>query len=90
LPHDREERAGERAEAGEADVQADVGHAAVGLAQKEHGAFEPAALQVAVRRLAEGGAERANEVGLGGARDSGQGRHVEGLGVGAVDRVAGA
>src|SRR5207249_10444537 len=80
----------EGAEAGEPDVHADVGDAAARLAQQEHGALHAPALEVAVGRLAESGAKRADEVRLGDARDLGQGGDVEGLGVGAVDRVAGA
>src|ERR687894_62903 len=49
---DGAERAPERAEAGEADVQADVAHAAVGLAQHEHRPLDAPPLEVAVRRLA--------------------------------------
>ena len=78
-------------EAGEADVEADLGDAAVGLAQQEHRPLDPAALQVAVRRLAERRPEGADEVRLGDdMRDAGQRRDVERLGVGAVHRVAGA
>src|SRR5262249_2908878 len=54
----------ERAQAGEAHVQTDVGHAAVRFAEQEHGALDAATLQVAMRRLAERLFERADEVGL--------------------------
>src|SRR5262245_55743123 len=54
LADDVAKRARERAQAVEADVQADVGHAPLGLAQQEHGALDAAALQVAMRGLAEG------------------------------------
>src|SRR3974390_1233443 len=47
------EGAAEGAEAGETDLHADLGHAAVGLAQEVHRALDAPALQVAVRRLAE-------------------------------------
>ena len=73
------ERAAERAEAAEADVEADVGDAAVGLAQQEHRPLDPPALQVAVRRLAEGRPEGADEVRLGDVRDPRQRRDVERL-----------
>src|SRR3954465_13260264 len=59
LADDLLERAAERAQAGEPDLEADVGDAQVALAQRSHGAFDAAALQVAVRRLAERRAERA-------------------------------
>ncbi len=42
-----------------------VGHAAIRLPQQEHRPLDAAALQVAVRRLAEGGAEDADEMRLG-------------------------
>jgi hypothetical protein len=48
LTDDARERAAERAEAGEADVQADLGDAAVRRAQQVHGPLDAAALQVAV------------------------------------------
>jgi hypothetical protein len=90
LADDVLERAAERPEAEEADVQGDLGDAAVGLAQEDHRALDAAALQVAVRRLAEGRAERAAEVRLGHQRDARGGRDVERLRVGSVHVVAGA
>src|SRR3954452_14178640 len=57
-PDDLAERPAERPEAREADVEADLGDAAVGLAQQEHRPLDAPALQVAVRRLAERRAER--------------------------------
>src|SRR4051812_22393531 len=90
LPHDRLEGPAERAEAREADVEADLGHAALGLTEQEHGALDAAALQVAVRRLAERRAERADEVRLGDERDPRERSDVERLRVRAVHRVAGA
>src|SRR6266849_4519213 len=45
--------AAEGAEAVEADIEADVGDASLGLAQLEHRALDPPALEVAVRRLGE-------------------------------------
>src|SRR5258708_354908 len=62
LPDELPERPAEGPEAGEADVEADVGDAAVGLPQQEHRALYPPPLQVAVRRLAEHGAEATAEV----------------------------
>src|SRR5918912_1243655 len=64
IADDRLERAAERAEAREADVEADVADAAVGLAQEEHRALDAPPLEVAMRRLAEGGAEGPDEVRL--------------------------
>ena len=64
LADDVAERPAERPQAGEPDVEADVGHAAVGLAQQEHRPLDPPALQIAVRRLAERGAKRPDEVRL--------------------------
>src|SRR3954462_4807142 len=52
LAHDAAERAAERAEAREADVEANLGHAAVGLDEQEHRALDAAPLEVAMRRLA--------------------------------------
>src|SRR5947209_19047347 len=72
LAGDLGEGAAEGAEAVEADLQADVGDAAIGFAQQEHGPLDASALQVAVRRLAESRAEGANEVRFGHARDVGQ------------------
>src|SRR5258707_296444 len=61
---DLAERAAERPEAGEADVEADVGDAVGGGAQQEHRPLDAAALEVAVGRLAERGAEGPDEMGL--------------------------
>src|SRR3954452_17348814 len=88
LADDGMEGAAEGPEAREADVKADVGHAAVGLAQQEHRALDPAALEIAVRRLAKGRAERADEVRLGDVREPRERGDVERLGVAAVHRVA--
>src|ERR687894_2094405 len=55
-------RAAERAEAREADGEADLRHGRVGLAQERHRPFQAAPLQVAVRRLAERVLEAADEV----------------------------
>src|SRR4051794_9610692 len=85
---DLAEHARERAQADEADVEADLRDAAVGLPEQEHRALDAAALEVAVRRLAERLAEGADEVRLGHQRDPGDRRDVERLRVGAVHRVA--
>src|SRR3954469_19986716 len=53
LADDRPERPAERAQAAEADVERDLGHARVRLAQQRHGPLDAPPLQVAVRRLAE-------------------------------------
>ena len=83
-------RPAERPEAGEADIEADVGNAAIGFAQQEHRAFDSPPLQVVVRRLAEYGAKRADEVRLGHVRDRRDGTYVEWLGIRAIHGVAGA
>ena len=90
LADDRAERPAERAEAREADVEADLGDAALGLAQHEHRPLDAAALEVAVRRLAEGGAEGPDEVRLGDVRDPRERGDVERVRVAAVHRIAGA
>jgi len=90
LADDLPERAAEGPQAREADVEADVGDAAVSLAQQEHRALHPPPLQVTVRRLPEGGAEAADEVRLGEVGHRGDGADIERLGVGAVHGVAGA
>src|SRR2546423_238896 len=80
LPHDRAERAAECAEADEADVEADVGHRSVRFAQQLHRPLDPAPLEVAVRRLAERGAELPAEVSRRGVRDACERGNVERLG----------
>src|SRR3954470_9140927 len=52
----------EAAEAHETDVEADLGHRPLGLAQQCHRALEPAPLEIAVRRLAERLLEGPDEV----------------------------
>jgi hypothetical protein len=89
-PDDVLERAAERAEAREADVEADLAHGPVGLAQERHRPLDPPALQVAVRRLAERRAEAADEVCAREVHRASQGLDVERIGVPAVHRVAGA
>src|SRR5712692_3609778 len=53
LADDVMESPAERAQAAEADVEADISHAALGFAQKEHRALDAAALEVAVWRFAK-------------------------------------
>src|SRR5215211_8908835 len=84
------ERPAEGPEAREPDVQADLGHRPLGLAQQRHRSLQSAPLKVAVRRLAKRLLERADEVRLGGQRDPGQRRDVERLVVGTVHSVASA
>src|SRR6266542_66792 len=64
LAHDVGEGPTERPQAPEAHVEADLGHAAVGLPQQKHRPLDPTALQAAVRRLAKGGTKDPNEVRL--------------------------
>src|SRR6476620_8010137 len=87
LAHDLGEGPAERAQAREADVEADLGHAAVRLPQQEHRALNAATLQVAMWRLAEGGAEDTNEVRFGYIGDPRQRSDVERLRVVAIHRV---
>src|SRR5438067_13699098 len=89
LADDRAKRAAERAQAVEAHVEADLGDRARGLTQELHSPLHAAALQVAVRRLAESGAELAAEVRRGYLGDARERLHIERRGEGAVDRVAG-
>src|SRR6266851_6676989 len=84
------EGAAERAQAAEADVEAHVRHASLGLSKQEHGALDAPSLQVAMRGLAKGRFEGANEVRLGNVGDGREAVDVERLSVGAVDRVSGA
>src|SRR5437879_3844858 len=78
----------EGAETGEPDVEADVGDAAVGLAEQEHRALDPAALKITMRRLAVSRPERPYVVGLRDARHLSQRLDVQRLRIGPVDRVA--
>jgi len=87
---DLPESAGEGAEAREAHVEADVGDAALGLAQEEHRPLDAATLEVAVRCLAEGGSEGADEVRLRDVGGPGEAWDVQRLRVAAVHRVPGA
>src|SRR5579871_472695 len=90
LAHDRAERASECAEAVESDVEADLGYGKVRLAQQLHRALHPAALKVAVRRLAKRRPELAAEVRRGDVGDTCERRHVEWLRERTVHRVASA
>src|SRR5262245_36720492 len=83
LADDLVERAAECAQAAEADVEADIGDAAIGRSQQEHRALDAPALQVAVRCLTEGVAEGANEVRLRDLGDLREMRDAERLGEGA-------
>src|SRR3977135_2176395 len=58
------ERATKRAQARKADVEANVGDAAIGLAQQVHRTFHAASLEVAMRRLTKGRSKRSDEVRL--------------------------
>ena len=90
LAHDVPERAAEGPDACEADVEANVGDAAVSLAQQEHRALHPPPLEVTVRRLPEGRPEAADEVRFREMGHGGHGADVKRLGVSAVHGVAGA
>jgi hypothetical protein len=90
LADDRAERAAERSEAAEANVEAHVGHASIRFAQQEHRAFDPPALEVSMGCLPEDGPEGAAEVGRRDVGHLGHGLDIEWLGVGSIHRVAGA
>jgi hypothetical protein len=90
LTDDLAERATEGAQAGEADVEADVGDAPFGLPQQEHRALYPPPLQVAVGRLPEDRTEAADEMGLRDVRHRGDRPDVQWFGIRAIHRVAGA
>src|SRR5437762_2477363 len=90
LADDRAKRATEGAQAVEAHVEADLGDRTRGLAQQLHRTLHAAALQVAVRRLAERGAELAAEMRRGYVGDARERLHIERRGERAIDRVAGA
>jgi hypothetical protein len=81
------ERPAEGAQAGEADIEANVGHAAVAGTKEEHRPFDAAALQVAMRRFAERRVKRTTEVRLGNLRSPREARDVEWLPKVAVHRV---
>src|SRR5467141_4097250 len=74
LANDVAKAPAEGAQAVEANVEADVRHAAVGHPQEEHRPLDPAALKVAVRRLGEGRAKGSDEMRLRDVRELGEGR----------------
>ena len=84
------ESAAERAEAVEADLEADVGHAAIAFPKQKHCALDTASLEIAVRRLTKCRSEGSRKMGFGNTGDPGEGGNVKGTGIGAVHRVAGA
>src|SRR5437879_5511086 len=90
LTDDLPKAAAEAAQAVEADVEADVGHAAVGRAQEEHRALDPPTLQITVRGLAEGGSESPDEVRLRDIGDLRESVDIERFCVGSVHRIPGA
>src|SRR5712692_7267616 len=78
---------GERADAAQADSEADVRDRAVGVAEQRRRALHPAGQEVLVRRLAEGPAELAAEVRGREVRGTGERGNVERLAVAGVDQV---
>jgi hypothetical protein len=84
------ERPAEGAQAGEADIEANIRHTAIGRPQEEHRPLDAASLQVTVRRFAECRAEGATEVRLGNFRNPREVQDVEWLSEGAVHRVSSA
>src|SRR4051812_44225597 len=77
----------ERADAAQADLEANVGDAVVGVAQQRGRALEAAREEVAMRRLAERAPELAAEVRGRQVRSAGKCRHLELLAVPRVDQV---
>jgi hypothetical protein len=90
LPDHLAEGSAECPQAGEADIEADVRHAAVGPAEQVHGPLDTAPLQITMRGLAEGRPEGADEVRLRHDRDGRQSGHVHHLRIGAIHGVTGA
>src|SRR3977135_104178 len=88
LPDALAEGTSECAGAVESNVETDLGYGTVGLAQQLHRTLHPAALQVAVRRLAKGRPELATEVRRRDVSDTGERRHVKRLGKRTVHHVA--
>ena len=89
-PERAREAGRERADALQADREADVGDRAVGGAQQRGGALEPPGQQVRVRRLAERAPELAAEVRAREARRAREVVDVERLEVAGVGEVLGA
>src|ERR1700728_4124378 len=79
LTDDLAEGAGERAKAVESDVQADLGDRKAGFAQQLHRTLHPAALEVAMRCLAERSPELTAEVRRRDVCDTRKRRHVQRL-----------
>jgi hypothetical protein len=84
------ESAAERAKAVEADIEADVGDAAIGFPKQKHRALDSPPLEIAVRRLAKGRSEGPGEMRFRDAGDFGKRRNIKRPGVGPIHRVAGA
>src|SRR5438132_1820264 len=89
LADDRLKTAAERAQAVEAHLEANVGHASIGGTQQEHRPLDPTALEIAVWRLAKGRAKGPNEMRFRDVGDTGERRQVERLRVRPVHRIAG-
>jgi hypothetical protein len=89
-PDDVSKRPTERSEAGETDVETDVGHGSVRLAEHEHRAFDASSLEISMGRLSKRPLEGSDEVGLGNACDLRKIRDVERVRVRPVDGVSGA
>src|SRR5439155_23125793 len=79
-----------RPDAAQADREADVGNAPVGVAEERSGALEPAREEVLMRRLAEHAVEFPTEVGRREVRHPRQGGHVERLPIAGIHQILGA
>ncbi len=90
LPVGAAEARGEGADALQADGEADLSDRGVGVTQQRRGALQPSRQQIGVRRLAEGAAELAAEVGAGKTGGTGEIVNAKWLEVTGIGQVLGA
>jgi hypothetical protein len=84
------EAAAETAQAGKANIEANIRHAAISPSQEVHGPFHPTSLQVPMRRLAECGPEGTDEMRFRAESYLRQLSDIEGLRVCHVHSIPGA
>jgi len=89
LAVDPREAGCERADAGQPDHRADIGHRTVGIAQRRRGPFQASGLQVGPWGFAEGAGGHPAEVRPGQTGRRGQVVDGDRLGVAGVDEVLG-
>src|SRR5512133_262558 len=87
LPEHARKAGGERANALEADGEADVGHGAVACPQEGRGSLQPTSQEVRVRRLAECAPELTAEMGAGQPGGAGKVVDVQRLEVASVGEI---